>query len=205
MSLLTAGYLSTTNLRARLVPAAQAANAQWDAAISALGLAVAGVIDAHLNRTVARKAGHVFRRTADTSFLSVPAFPLETVTSLTLVSAATETGAADASGMIIGINKDAGIIHFGGAPGDHTQTLVCTYTGGFWLDDGGTQPSGSTALPEALLGAFVLQCQVTAEATGLFRAAGLRRDGDDTPGRQPAKLDLAPLVAATLAPFRRYH
>ena len=89
---------------------------------------------------------------------------------------------------------ESGILEFGYQLGSYKDRVKVTYTGGYWLDDGGSMPAGAKALPHDLKRAFIMQCQHEAEMTGLLRTAGLRQSKEKDEAVSKAMPDSVELI-----------
>ena len=201
--MLSAGLSTIAYLKSRILPAAAAVETTHDAALSRLGLAIAGRMEAACNRKFERAVGAVDTFGAWTLCVTLKRYPVETITTVQVRArdgglCATTDYAAD---------NDAGMISFGTVPGTRDERLVITYTGGWWLDPRSLPatalPTGATPLPEDLLELWSAEVQLHAEACGMFEAVGMRSAKDQ---EKAARL-LTGLSAATtdaLAPYRRF-
>jgi hypothetical protein len=200
--MLNAGIGTLTYLKSRILPAAQAVEATWDAPLAALGLALAGRMQAHCNRLFYRAVGAVEEFGARTLAVTLRRYPVETITTVQVRdTAGTLCAATD-----YGIDKEAGLLSFQTVPGDSAERLVITYTGGYWLDPRSlpatAMPTGATALPYDLLELWLAEVQAHAEMRGTFEAVGLRTQKD----KDKAKLinGLTEAAVEGLRPYRRF-
>lgn len=201
---MNAGFSSLTELKTAIVAAALRPRTDFDAALTALGLGAASLIEAFLNRTLAYEAGATCEGSARVLVMSLPRYPLASVASVQLKGVEDEAFET-LSGIIHRIDSKAGLLHFTGAPGAEHSTLKVTYTGGYWWDitedSSGTLPVGAVLLPGAIRSAWLLQVQAMAEACNLFGAQSSSKK--DKAGAALGDLDLLPLAAYMLRHFRR--
>jgi hypothetical protein len=194
--MLDAGFSTLEYLKSRILPAG-ADGGDWDAALAKLGLGVAGRFNAFCNRVLQRVEGQVDEFNASASAIVLRAFPVEVVNSVEIRGF---TGALDTFSGGYQLDQRAGLMLFQGAPGDGTERIVIDYDGGFWLDDGGTMPAGSTPLPDDIMEAWIMQCQAWAEARNIFGTIALEKESK----AQARALQLTKDVEAILEPYRRF-
>jgi hypothetical protein len=197
------GYRDLSTLKARLLPADLGDDSAWDDDISAIGLGVAAEFDRFTGRILRRTAGVKLVSTADVSSVVLTSYPVETVTSVSLVSGGI---AEDLTASIQGLHKTAGIIHFVCEPGDQFSTLEITSTGGYWCDDGEAMPVGATPLPDDLLQAWFQQCRAVCDAEATFRQKGAGNNADKDKRDASLRMDtltLLPGVRRTLQLYLR--
>lgn len=197
--MLSAGFQTLSDLKARLVPEAAEVETEWDAKLAAVGKGVAGAFDRYCGRTFERGTGVVEEYEAQATAWTLMRYPVESIAAIALVESDGSTSAIDTDDALL--NARSGIVEIADYRGSRIQRIRITYTGGYWLDDGGSQPSGSTPLPWDVLEAWVQQVQHAIEAAGLFGDAGMR------PAENTALLaaaDLTPFVRTVLSSYRRY-
>lgn len=199
--MLNAGLCTLSHLKSRLLPEAARTDTEYDDALSKLGLAIAGRMEGHCARKFARLSGSVDEFNARTLTVCLRRLPVETITS---VQVRVFTGALEAFPGLYQIDKSAGLMDFRSAPGDVTERIVVTYTGGYWLDDenGTAMPEGATALPDDLLETFIAEVQLHAESRGIFQAVGLRSRSDAEKSRLITGLSEDAIDG--LRPYRRF-
>ena len=199
--MLDAGLCTLAHLKSRILPEAARMDTEYDAALCKLGLAITGRMEGHCARKFARLSGTVDEFSARTMAVCLRRLPVETISSIQIRAF---TGDLDVFDEDYQLDLSAGLISFGSIPGDGTERLVITYTGGYWLDDenGSTLPAGATALPDDLLETFVSEVQLQAEARGIFAAVGLRSTKAGDNARIPNGLSEDTLEA--LRPYRRF-
>lgn len=196
--MLDAGLATIDYLKSRLLPEAARGDMDYDAALSKLGLAIAGRMEGHCARKFDRLAGAVDEFSARNLSIVLKRYPFETITSLHL---------RDPDGTLTAVDPDyshdaaCGLVNFLSAPGSMHERLRITYTGGYWLDDYSTMPEAATPLPEELLEIWVSEVQAHAEARGIFGAIGLRSGAGDK-GKLIAGLSEDAMDG--LRPFRRF-
>lgn len=159
---MNAGLSNLAKLKAQLLPGSWAATTAQDAVITALGLGVAGLFEAHTGRKFARVVGENEYFEASGSHLQLHRLPVETLSALALQS--TFGGTFDSVIDNVLRVTPSGIVTLA-ATLDRTggSTLRATYTGGFWYDtaedNSGVLPGGATALPATLQTAWFMQCK----------------------------------------------
>lgn len=199
--MLDAGYMSLEDLKARLLPGDQPNRTDWDEGLQALGKSVATQFDQQCNRLFERAVSAEKVTPANCSSICINRYPIETVTTVKVES---ENGSSDISAALRSLSKVSGILQFGYVLGDYTELVRVTYTGGYWINDGGVMPDGATELPADLLEAYVLQCQTYAEARGLFSTMSLRSNDSKAERSELNALSLHPAVEGILNNYRRY-
>jgi hypothetical protein len=195
--MLEAGFGTLDYLKTRILPVGADENTDWDGALTKLGLGVAGRFNAFCNRVLQRVVDQVDEFNASTTAIVLRAYPVEEIETTQIRSF---TGALDEFSGGYQLDQRAGMMLFRSAPGDGTERIVVTYTGGFWLNDGDEMPEGSTPLPDEILEAWVMQCQAWAEARNLFGTISLDKERK----AQPSALQLMKDVEAILEPYRRF-
>lgn len=198
--MLNAGFSTLVYLKSRLLPDAGIEETQWDTALGKLGLAVAARFNAHCNRDLDRLEDTTYFASARTMSVTLRRFPVESITSVEVIATDGTTTALEETGYTL--DTASGVLEFLTPPGDRTDRLKVTYTGGFWLDPltGATLPTGATALPDDLLEAWVSEVQIQAESRNLFGAISLRKDS--TKSKPSTGLDESTVEA--LRPHRRF-
>jgi hypothetical protein len=160
---------------------------------------VARRFESFCNRRLERVVGASEFYSARSTAYCLKCYPVESITSVQLRDTA---GTMETVTAAYHLHKTSGVLEFQNSPGSSTEALLATYTGGYWLDDGDTQPSGSTALPDDLLEAWVMQCQAWAEARQIFGTVSLT--GMEPKKNAPDPVKLADVVEAILIPYRRF-
>jgi hypothetical protein len=199
-----AGYRNLDVLKGRVLPGDLGDDSSWDDDLRAIGLAVAAEFDRFTGRLLRRAVDTVFETTADKRSVVVPAYPVESVKSVTLTSGGMTNTVTEAIQTIL---NQSGIIDFSGRLGSHLAKLQITYTGGYWLDagDGTAMPAGATALPDDLLHAWFQQCRSVCDAEGTFRQKGAEKPSARKmePALRMDTLVLTPAVRRTLQLYLR--
>lgn len=195
--MLDAGFGTLEYLKTRILPAGAADATDFDEALQRLGLGVAGRFNAHCNRIFQRVEGQTDEFNARTTAIVLRAYPVETVNSVQIRSF---TGTLDDFTAGYQLDQRAGLMLFSATPGEADERIVIDYDGGYWLDGGGAQPAGSTALPYDILEAWVMQCQAWAEARNLFGTISLDKDRAAT----GSALQISKEVMEVLEPYRRF-
>ncbi len=204
---MTVGFASLAKLKRACLPPSLQSDTRWDTVLTEIGLAVAAAIANTCNRDFERRVGATFTRSADGSAFSLPLYPVEAVSAAVVRRAGTGSD-ENVLDQLANFDQDSGIIEFTSVLGRYQDKLTITYTGGFWWDDSAAQdqvqPSGSTALPDDLARAWMLQCQNMIEQTRILEmgAASVDKDGQPMPGG--LKVEILPGVADMLGNFTRY-
>jgi len=182
-------------------------HSEWDDALSDLGKGVAAALQAYCNRKFERIVDDTFERSANCTYISLPRFPIESV-SLVELKVDEQQGFSELpDNTALTINKEAGLIEFGSIIGSWTSRVRVTYTGGFWVNYDwpaeATLPSGATEMPADLIHAWHLQVQHEIEATNLLRGVAAKRTQDKAETRT-GEIKLIERVKQMLKPFVRY-
>lgn len=197
------GYRPLATLRARLLPADMSDDTSHDADITAIGQGVAAMFDRITGRELKRNAAAKHETPAGNESIVLKSYPVESITSVSLVRGTTTTVITDA---VAALQKASGIVDFGGAIGTHLDRMEVVSAGGYWCDAGDTMPTGATPLPDDLLQAWYLQCRAQADAENIFRQKGAANNTDKDK-RDPAlridTIDILPAVRRTLQLYMR--
>ena len=155
-----AGFSSLDSLKAFLLAEDLREQITYDEAITRLGLGVAAAFDRHCNRTFARAVGATWESPADVEHVVLPRYPVEAITTVQLRETI-DAGWITLTGVVRNWDAASGLVWFAGRQAASPALLRITYTGGYWwdVDDGTTQPEGSTVLPEDVRTAWLLQCE----------------------------------------------
>lgn len=198
--MLDAGFAPLSVLKSRLLPSAGAGKLTWDEKLKGLGRAVAGRFERHCGRTFARAEGWKDVFDASASAWVLTRYPVETVTSVSVRSG--DGSLSPLEGWRI--DAPAGLLEIDSIPAGRGAKLEAVYTGGYWLDpcDGTTAPEGAKPLPDDVFDAWVLQCQVSAEARGLFVEVAIRPKKDEE--KPTGGIRLCPEAEEALRPYRRF-
>lgn len=194
---------SLTQLKAFLLPPAMRERTDFDEQLQVLGHGVQALMEGHCNRRFERVMGDLFQDAADKYVFSVPRFPIEEVTLVTLQTDV----ATDITDTVHRVSQKAGLVHLNAVPGCGDDGIDITYTGGFWWDtteeQSGEMPGAATALPLDILTAFYQQMKAACEASDLF---GLQAASSDEKTKLPPRqdIDLVPMVKTILNPHRRF-
>lgn len=206
---LTIGNLYT--VKQHVLGSSLATSTEFDTVLATLAKGVAAQFEKFCNRKFPRLAGDTFICPANRDFVTVLRYPIESISALAQKSSEADgfvtLGAVNS--VLSGIQNAAGIVQFGTQLGSHLEQVRITYTGGYFYEtleptDGGyptSQPSGSTALPEDIRLAWLLQL---GEVWNKRDKLGLGISGkpDDQAGL--ATLKLIPAVEEMLRPHRRF-
>jgi hypothetical protein len=181
-----------------------------DAVLQVIGKGVAAAFHRRCNRDFDRVVGAVDNFTADRSDWTLRRYPVEAITSVEIKSSDSE-GYVAQTDAIQNSHLEAGLIDFGGFLGDHRTRVRVVYTGGFWFetkeptdDDYPTaQPEGTTAVPDDLKQAWLLQCQHVFESKDHLLPKGIAADGSPLP-LNLKDAGIVPAVEELLRGFIRY-
>ena len=203
---MNAGLSSLALLKGALLAAQLAEETTYDDAIALLGQGVAGHFERLTNRRFYRTVGDTHQVSAEKRYISLPRFPVETLTSIELrTGGAGSWIAQDLAGLLAERDDAAGLLEFQYSLGNVQGAVRVTWTGGWWWDTtedaSETQPVGSTALPAELRNAWVLQCQhIWARRDNL--GVGITQAPDKA--SKLADLDLLPYVRNVLLSYVRH-
>lgn len=167
---MNAGLSNLYTLKTHLLGGSMVVDTQFDTVITAIGLGMAAHIENLCQRKLARAVGTTEVLPADYSHFPLQRFPLESVSSIELkLTEADGWETLTLNDVVSTIDLTAGIVFMAANAdaGPFDAQLRFTYTGGYWWEtkeptDSGyptTQPTGSTALPDDLRAAWLLQCQ----------------------------------------------
>lgn len=199
--MLTAGFLELSQLKDVVLPEELRDEISYDTRLERLGMGVAMQLNRHCGRVFEREEDSVYSTTADRTSLSLPRYPVEDISEVVLVCGSSRT---DITADIHTQGTASGIVQFSRILGSYDDRVEATYTGGYWLDDGGTQPTGSTSLPWDVQHAFEVQCQAVIEHTNYLGTASARTDKEGRGQPKLADLDLLDVVEKILRPYRRF-
>lgn len=167
-----AGFSNLSYLKDRLLLASDAAGSAYDDAVLALGRSVASFFEVHCDREFARVVNHVYEAPADRSYVIVPRYPIESVSSAEVRDNLVDGWKAQE---VLNILPDSGMVYFVGDIGIYGSTAKITYTGGYWWDtseDGSqTQPSGSNAIPQGLVLLWAQFCKYLWDRSSIENSA----------------------------------
>ncbi len=200
---MNAGFSNLSYLKDRLLLASDASGSDLDDAVLALGRAVAGLFESECDRTFGRAVNAVYEAPADRDYVIVPRYPLESVTSAEVRDNLVDGWrAAD----LLNILPLAGVVYFVGDIGVYGSTARITYTGGYWWDETenntGTQPAGSTIIPQGLVLLWVQFCKYLWDRSSIENSAkaGFASELEKFITKES---DLPEFVKRGLMPYRR--
>lgn len=203
---MNAGFSSLTALKGQLLAVTLRSRTDWDSQLTALGLGVAATIEDSLGRKLARLLGDTHTVPGDTAVVSLPRYPIETITAV----AYRDRSAADwqdATGQLYTWSSAAGLAYLDGQLTDHLGQVRVTYSGGYWWDTSettpGTLPTGAAALPAALHSAWLTQCRDQWRAMDPLGTSLAKSSEAATQTPTLGQLALSPAVLAAIAPYRR--
>lgn len=203
------GLGNLISLKRHLLPATLQAGTTYDTVITDLGRAVAGMLETYCNRIFARLAAATHTCPAELKRVILPRYPIESITAVAMRGSGATTFSDVGTATISNYDPTSGLLYIDSPAGSEGDILRVTYTGGYWYDTAETedtaQPSGSTALPGDLKGAWLLQSRqvwktIDKLGTGLVSA----QSASATLGDSLAGLELIPAVQSTLDRYRRF-
>lgn len=201
---MNAGFSSLASLKAQLLAASLRSRSDWDAQILALGQGVASLFDGVLNRKLARVVGDTFEQRGGKKMVLLPRYPIESIASVE-----TRIGMNDAweaQDVVDWYSAESGLVNFPIVLGTPRWRVRVTYTGGYWWNTNETStdslPSGATALPEAILTAWHLQCEALWRAKDKLGTQIAKEP--EAAGRALSTGDLLPIVQTMLKDHIRY-
>jgi hypothetical protein len=205
---MNAGLANLATLKAFVLPEALASETTWDTRLATIGKGVAAAMERECGRSFLRTAGDTFVCSADRSYMVLPRFPVETVTTIEQQDDQTTGYVTLGATTLLNLDKASGIADFGSPLGSYNSLLRLTYTGGYWWDileptDNdypASQPNGSTALPDDLKEAWLLQCQKHFERSRGLSTAGVKEG--EKQFLPSTKMDEG--VLAMLSTYRRF-
>ena len=196
--MLNAGYSTLDYLKRQIFPDVMEDDVEWDEDLKRIALAVAVQFGRYCNREFERAVDAEHEETANRSGLTLPCYPVESVSTVERICADDTETLTD---VIEFLGKRSGMIQFAYKIGSYKERVKVTYTGGYWLDDDGAMPAGATALPADVLNAFILQVQAVVKASDVLRTGAVADDGEEM---ALASLRLVPMVAEVLNFYRRF-
>ena len=200
--MLDAGFMLLTALKAQVLPAAMQDDTDYDVQIAAIGKAVAGRMNRHTARSLERAEDVEEEFDALAYAWVLSRYPVETISGIVVKDTAGTESALTAGDWKL--SKKSGLIELANTAGTRLESVVVTYTGGYWLDDDDDMPAGATAMPDEILQAFVMQVQTICEHREIFRTIALRKEDRTASEARITELKLIPEVVETLSPYRRF-
>lgn len=203
---MNAGFSNLAFLKSKLLLASDAAGTDYDDAVAALGLGVAGMFESLTDRKFARVSGATHEAPADRYMVSVPRYPIEEITAFDLRENLNEGWVAQA--LPDNFNSLAGLVQFFTPPSIAPAMLRLTYTGGYWWDtsedSSGVLPAGAEAIPQALVQAWVIACRFFWDRQSIEERAKAGFTDKELERFVTADSELPKIVTATLDKFRRF-
>ena len=193
-------YLHLDRLKARILAPEVVALTRYDVRLAAIAAEVAALFDSYTGRTLVRASGIIEDHSGGQGFIQLRAVPVETLTTLTI---SYEDGETHETLDYDRLSKKTGLVYFDdGSPGGEYSTIRATYTGGYYVDTSsggnGEQPSGSTAMPADLLGAWCLQIDHELRVRRVLGSTG----DEDVSAPYPQALDFIPRVKTVLNQYK---
>lgn len=212
---MNAGFSNLDTLKKHLLAGSTAkSDTRFDTAIAAIGLGAASQSENFCNRKFGRVEDDTYISSADRAEFSLPRYPIESLSLVELKTTEQDGWATlDQSpwDTLQSIENSAGLVRFPSDSdvGPYYAQVRFTYTGGYWWetaepDDANypsDQPAGSTALPDDLKLAWLLQCETVWAARDKLGMSLV-----DKPEMQSSigKLDISPIVKQMLGQYIRY-
>lgn len=178
------------------MPSAGENETDFDDELVKVGLGVAARFDSHCGRRLVRVVDAVDDFTAWAVTWTLRGYPVENISSIEVVNPDGSTAAVSENDFAKKLRS--GLMALSWMPGSAEDLVRFTYTGGYWLNDGGSQPAGSTALPDDLMEAYVAQVTTVCEARGVFTTGALQGESG------LSSLGLLSDVKEVLRPYRRF-
>lgn len=151
------GVSTLVKLKARLLAPGLRGGTDFDSVVTILGDGVADSFDGYCNRKLRRASGAIDEFSADRESWVLLRYPVETITT---VQTRSDTGSWTTQTSLVQQQAlESGVMQFTGQVGPETTRIRVTYTGGYWVNDDGTQPSGSTEMPDDIVEAWMEQCK----------------------------------------------
>ncbi len=209
---MNAGLSNLDTLKRRLLAAALVPATDFDAAILALGLGVAGHFEKYCNRKFQREEDATFVCSADRDHVYVDRYPIEAFTQVELRTDL-NVGWELQTGLILNMQETTGRFYWGAEISYHWAELKFTFTGGYWWrttepNDAGysadTLPDGAQPIPADLVEAWLLQCEIVWKMRDKLGREITEGDTTKFVTNSLSVLDLAPLVKQMLNAHRRF-
>lgn len=202
------GFGPLIELKRHLLPEALRSKTTWDDQLTLIGKAVVARFERFTNRTFARATADTYTFQGGVTGVVLPRYPIEDVTDLDLkINGATSWD--DYNDSIANYSADSGIVEFEIVMGRADDLVRVTFDGGFWWETAETedtaQPAGSTAIPDDLKDAWMVQTQAEVEARNILGTVGasIGTNSRNTPN-DLTNHQLLPLVEKVLTPHRRF-
>ena len=203
------GLTNLDRLKKHLLANSLAGETKWDQVITDLGLAVAALFDATINRDLAYQVNSEITFTGDRGHYVLPRYPIVSIASIQMRYFDAEPW-MDITGQPIRSNAATGIVYFGGVLGTEALQVKMVWTGGYWFetlepDDEGypsAAPAGVAVLPNDLTGAFLFQCRAVWQLIDKTGADILTSGKESQTSLQT--MVLIPMVRQMLNEYTRY-
>ena len=204
---MNAGFSNLATLKAHLLTAELRALTDFNTQITALGLGVAAQFEKYCNRKFMRSAGATMTFPADNDHVILDRYPVEAVTKVEIKENSTD-GFVEEANAIENWDAASGWLTFGAPLSTNLAVGRVTFTGGyFWEQLESTDqgyptavPAGSTAIPDDLKYAWLLQCKAAWDSQDRLGTGIAEKPGERS---KLGELDLLPAVKLTLAGYIR--
>lgn len=203
---MNAGFSSLALLKSNVLATTKQSDTTWDAAITQIGLGVAGLLEKFCSRKFARVVGDTWVCDSTATAFVLPRYPVETLTSIEVRERITDPWISQTlADCVLQLDAQAGVVQLATVLGSIRTQLRWTWTGGYWWDTtenaSGTLPGGAAAIPEDIRFAWLLQvAHVWARKDRL--GLGLAQ-GPDAASKL-GDLEIIPAVRKAMEPYRRY-
>ena len=195
------GLGTLDELKAMLLNASLLAPATYDTPISAIGKGVAQRMEKFCNRKFGWMAGDIFYCTSNREHVILPRYPVVNVSLIEQRGAETDTWTT-LTDIVQSSDYNAGLIEFLAMQGPYYSRLRLTYDGGYWFNDGTSQPAGAATRPDDLLLAWFLQCEYVWRSRDKLGIS--LQDDPEKPLVNLRMLDFMPAVKEILRAYVRY-
>jgi hypothetical protein len=208
---MNAGLTNLDRLKKHLLPSSLKGDTTWDQVIADIGLGVAALFVAALNRDLAYKEDDEIIITGDRGHYCLPRYPLVSIKSVGMRYYDANPW-QDITGQPLRTDAKAGMIHFGGVLGTEALQVKIIWTGGYFYeqlepeDEGypSQAPAGVAVMPDDLIGAFLLQCRAVWQLVDKSGADMLKSDGGQNSVATLQTMALIPIVKQMLNEYVRY-
>ena len=212
---MNAGLSNLATLKGYVLAAALRSATDYDAALAAIGLGVAGAFEKYCNRKFARVVGATEIFGADRCQFLISRLPVESVAMMEVKQTEALGWVVQNPSPIVTLDSLAGIIYLPDRSdvGIYTTQVRFTFTGGYFWEqleagDGGyptAQPNGATPIPPDLQFAWLMQCAEAWKKKDKL-GQGITGGEEKTERINPANLQqkFLPEVESILAQYIRY-
>lgn len=190
-------------LKANVLPGELSERDDWNTQITAIAVGVAKAFDNFCNRILVRDTAKIDYFAADSPFVSLTCYPVESITEVAEKTSYDGSYTAVENSVLF-LDEAAGLVHFSGNFGTRSTRMRVTYSGGFWVDTSvaqdGSLPSGATQLPSDILDGFYAQVSHECTLRDILGVSGAAQQSNSG----IAEIQLLPRVKEILSQYRRY-